>query len=111
MKLSSTFIRLPYCFDAEVVAREIASLPDSAWMEHPGNWAGHQQVPLISVGGHSELGESEGSMRPTEWLERLPTVQRLLLALDTVLGRSLLLRVEPGAEMKTLVDAGYYWHR
>lgn len=111
MKLDSLFIRLPYRFDPAPVREEIEALPASAWLPHPRGWAGHQVVPLISAGGEQDLSRLEGQMAATEWLEALPRVSQLLAALDSVLGRAMLVRVEPGQDPGRLVDAGAYWHR
>lgn len=111
MKLSSAFIRLPYRFRADIAAAEVAALSEDAWQPHPRGWKGHRVLPLIAAEGENDPARFEGAMRPTAWLEELPAVKRLLLALDTVLGRTLLMQVEPDGEAETLVDAGYYWHR
>jgi uncharacterized protein (TIGR03032 family) len=111
MKLDSPFIRLPYRFDPVPVLEEVGSLPETAWQAHPRGWEGHQVVPLISAEGESDLSRLDGQMAATEWLEALPLLGQLLATLDSVLGRAMLVRVEPGKEAARLVDAGSYWHR
>ncbi len=111
MKLDSTFIRLPYRFDPESVLEEVEQLDEQAWQAHPRGWDGHQVVALISPEGGDELARLEGDMQATDWLAQLSAVRHLIGMLDTVAGRAMLVRAEPGKEAQKLVDAGSYWHR
>jgi len=111
MKLDSPFIRLPYRFDPDAVMAEVSALPESLWQPHPRSWEGHDVIALISADGADDLTRFEGEMRATENLDHLPTIQHLLAALDTVLGRAMLVRAAPGKDAPRLVDAGSYWHR
>lgn len=111
MKLDAPFIRLPYRFEAAQLATQVDALPAEAWQSHPRGWDGHWAVPLISAGGDDDLTRLEGSMRPTTWLERLPLLTRVLATLDTVPGRTFLVRAEAGRDSGLAVEAGYYWHR
>jgi hypothetical protein len=111
MKLDAPFIRLPYRFDAAAVLAEVMALDDSLWQDHPRGWDGHRAAALVSADGGSDLTRFDGEMKATEALEKLPAIQHLLSALDTVVGRTMLVRAEPGKEAQRLVDAGSYWHR
>jgi uncharacterized protein (TIGR03032 family) len=111
MKLYASFIRLPYRFDPEPVLEQIRELDDKAWQAHPRGWDGHEVIALIAADGGDELTRLEGEMRPTEWLEALPAIKRLLGALDTVIGRAMLVRAGAGKDAQRLIDAGSYWHR
>lgn len=112
MKLDAPFIRLPYRFDAAAVLAEIEELDhEDAWQAHPRQFEGHRVLPLITADGEPELGRMEGSMQATRWLEKLPALERLMAALDTIVGRAMLVRVKPGASAPRTVDAGGYWHR
>jgi len=112
MKLDAPFIRLPYRFDAAVVRAEIDAMADEqAWQAHPRELDGHEIVPLITAEGSNEVTRMEGSMEPTRWLEEMPALKNLLAALDTIIGRAMLVRVKAGQAAPRIVDAGAYWHR
>jgi len=111
MKLDAPFIRLPYRFDAAAVRADVEALPDALWQPHPRGVEGHEVLALVSAEGQSDLARFEGEMLATEALDGLPAVQNLLAALDTVIGRSMLVRVAAGNSAPRLVDAGSYWHR
>jgi uncharacterized protein (TIGR03032 family) len=111
MKLDAPFIRLPYRFDADTVLAELSSLDAASWQDHPRAWEGHQVIALVSANGGSDLTRFDGEMKPTETLGRLPSIGHLLSALDTVIGRTLLVRADAGSQSQRLVDAGSYWHR
>ena len=112
MKLDAAFIRLPYRFDAATVLAEIEALDqDGTWQPHPRQFEGHEVLPLITADGADEITRMEGRMQPTRWLEKLPSIEKLLAALDTIIGRAMLVRVKPGVSAPRSVDAGGYWHR
>ncbi len=112
MKLDSPFIRLPYRFDAASVRDEIEGVADAdAWQPHPRKLEGHEILPLVTADGGDDAARMEGRMQPTKWLEKLPSLKALLASLDTIVGRALLIRVEPGRAAQRMVDAGAYWHR
>jgi uncharacterized protein (TIGR03032 family) len=48
-------------------------------------------------------------MRPTPALAGLPYVRQVLAGLDTIIGRSRLMRIAPDAEASPHVDTAYYW--
>ena len=111
MKLDASFIRLPYRFDPNVVLEQLDSLEDAPWQAHPRGWEGHEVLALVSAQGAQDLARLEGDMQATEALAALPAVRHLLNALDTVIGRTMLVRADPGQDAGKLVDAGSYWHR
>ncbi len=111
MKLDATFIRLPYRFDPNPLLEHVARMDDQAWQSHPRDWEGHQVVPLISAEGGDDLTRLTGQMLSTRWLESMPAVRHLIGMLDTVAGRTMLVRAAPGTEAQQLIDAGSYWHR
>lgn len=112
MKLDSSFIRLPYRFDAATVTSELDAIEHKqAWQAHPRKLEGHEIIPLVAVDGTDDASRMEGSMQPTRWLEELPSLKNLLAALDTIVGRAMLVRVAPRQSATRLVDAGAYWHR
>ena len=48
-------------------------------------------------------------MAPTPFLTQLPYVRRLLAALDSVIGRTRLMRIEEEGELTSHIDTNYYW--
>lgn len=108
MRLSKPLLQLPIRFDAEKLAAEVNALPPSAWMPHPGGFAGNEAVPLVSPGG--ELTDDlEGPMGSTEHLKRCPYIMDLMAELDGVWGRSRLMGLAPGAVVPVHIDVHYYW--
>jgi len=109
MKLNAEFIRLPYQFDAERMAFEVGQLSDVRWMEHPDKTDGNSALPLISCGGGDNDG-FRGEMRPTPHLARSPYLQQVIASFGEVFGRSRLMRLDPGCEVREHVDYHYHWH-
>ena len=109
MKLDRPFIRLPIRFDAEVLAREIDALPSTAWRAHPQGYAGNSAVPLVAAFGNPDDDAAKGPMRPTPWLNQLPSVRQVMAALDSPIGRSRLMRIHGNGEAHAHVDTHYYW--
>lgn len=108
MDLPRPFIRLPWRFDAPRLAEEIAGLPDDAWMAHPSRMAGNSALALVSRGG-ADNDDFDGPMAPTPHLARCAYLQQALASFGEVLGRSRLMRLAPGAEVKLHVDFNYHW--
>lgn len=108
MELSQPFIRLPHRFDAQRLATEVAALPESAWMAHPSRMAGNSALALISREG-GDNDDFDGPMATTPHLDNCPYLKQTLASFDEVLGRSRLMRLEPGAEVKLHVDFNYHW--
>jgi len=111
MKLDASFIRLPHRFDPDAALEQIDQLGAEAWRAHPRGWADHRMVPLVTVDGEDDATRMIGTMKPTAQLDALPAITHLLGALDTVVGRTLLVRAESGAKAERMIDAGAYWHR
>ena len=108
MRLGKPLLQLPIRFDAEKLAAEVNALPSSAWMPHPGGFAGNEAVPLVSPGGE-QTDDFEGPMGPTEQLQRCPYIMDLMAELDGVWGRSRLMGLAPGAVVPVHIDVHYYW--
>jgi hypothetical protein len=101
-------LKLPIRFCGEALAREVAALPEDAWIEHPQKFDGNIAVPLISVGG--EIGHrAAGPMGPTSWLNDCPYIAEIMQAIPTTWGRSRLMGLEAGAVVPEHVDVHYYW--
>ncbi|MDC3379184.1 aspartyl/asparaginyl beta-hydroxylase domain-containing protein, partial [Planctomycetota bacterium] len=108
MRLPTEFYRLPLRFDAARLQEEVADLPASAWQPHPQAFAGNTAVPLVSAYGEVN-DDMVGPMLATELLYDLPYVRQVMAALNTVIGRSRLMRLAPGAEVQPHTDVHLYW--
>lgn len=108
MKLGTPLVKLPRQYCAETLAREVAALPPSAWLPHPGRIPGNDAVPLITPAGEVTNGFA-GPMAPTDALKSCPYVMEILGDLGAVWGRSRLMGLAPGAVVPQHVDVGYYW--
>jgi len=94
VRLPRPFVRLPLRVDAARLAAEVAALDVSAWRPHPEGAPGNTAVPLVAVGGDATNDATQGAMYPTEHLIQLPYSVRVLGALDSVIGRTRLMRIE-----------------
>ena len=108
MRLCKPFIRLPFRFDAEQLAREVAGLPASAWMAHPSSLPGNSAVALISSGG-GDNDSFEGEKKPTPHLLGCEYLRQVMASFGEVLARSRLMKLDPGAEVSLHVDFNYHW--
>ncbi|KRA46416.1 aspartyl/asparaginyl beta-hydroxylase domain-containing protein [Pseudoxanthomonas sp. Root630] len=109
MKLEAPFIQLPMRYDADRLAQEVLAIGEGAWREHPQKFAGNSMLPLVAVDGDPANEEFAGEMRPTSELERCPYLQQVLASIGTTVGRTRLMRLSGGAEVKRHADQGYYW--
>jgi hypothetical protein len=108
MRLKESFLKLPVEFSADDMAQEVNALPPAAWVPHPEGYAGNDAVPLISPGG-AMTNATAGRMAPTEFLRRCSYILGILAELGGPWGRSRLMRLGPGAEVRTHIDINYYW--
>jgi hypothetical protein len=110
MKLQARFIQLPLQFDAELLATEVASVSQDAWMAHPAGFAGNDFLPLISAHGDPKHEGIQGPMRPTPHLNaQRPYLMQTLASIGATLGRTRLMRLSGQAEVSQHVDINYYW--
>jgi uncharacterized protein (TIGR03032 family) len=109
MRLPVAFVRLPLAADAGALAREVDALDASAWKPHPEGAAGNTAVPLVAANGDPGDDAVFGPMLPTPHLAALPYTRRVIAALDSVIGRSRLMRVPEEGDLYEHVDLAYYW--
>ena len=102
------FIKLPFRFDAERLAREALALPEDAWLAHPSGMAGNSAVPLIARDG-GENDDFDGIMAPTKHLDACRCTRQVMASFGEVLGRSRFMRLAAGTEVSTHVDFNYHW--
>lgn len=108
MRLDRPLLKLPRRYCADSLAAEIAALPPSAWLPHPGKLPGNDAVPLITPGGTVSNGFA-GAMAPTDALRACPYIMQIMADLGAVWGRSRLMGLAAGADVPEHVDVGYYW--
>jgi hypothetical protein len=108
MRLNRPLLRLNRSFCADTLAAEVAALPATAWIPHPGNYRGNDAVPLVTPGGRIS-NDFVGAMMPTEHLRASPYIMEVMAALGAVWGRGRLMGLAPGAEVPSHVDLRYYW--
>jgi hypothetical protein len=108
MRLPAPFIKLPLRFDTARLKAEIGQFPEGEWRAHPQGFAGNSALILVSHDG-GENDDTMGSMAPAPRLERCPYLQQVMASFQTVIGRSRLMRLEPGAEVTPHTDIDYYW--
>ncbi len=108
MKLGAPLVKLPRQYCADTLAQEVAALPQSAWLPHPGRIPGNDAVPLITPAGQVTNGFA-GAMAPTDALRRCPYIMEILGDLGAVWGRSRLMGLAPASVVPQHVDVGYYW--
>jgi len=111
MRLPAEFLQLPLLFDFARLAHEVAAMPASAWLPHPQGFANNDALILVSVDGAQDSNSFAGSMQPTPALQQSPYMQQVLASLQTVIGRSRLMRIGGGAEAKPHYDLNYYWQQ
>lgn len=108
MRLPTPFIQLPLRFDAARLRAEIEQFPEQEWRPHPQGFPGNSALILVSRGG-GDNDELSGSMAPSPRLARCPYLCQVLASFRTVIGRSRLMRLAPGAEVTPHSDIDYYW--
>jgi uncharacterized protein (TIGR03032 family) len=109
VRLRTEFVRLPLSFDAERLREEVAALPDEAWRPHPQGHPGNFGLPLVARGGNPADDGVAGRMLPTPPLERCEYMLQVLASLETVIGRTRLMRLEGRSNATLHVDVNYYW--
>mgnify|MGYP005845046291 CR=1 FL=1 len=109
MNIDSSFVRLPFFYESERIAPEISAIGSAPWLVHPRGWSGHQVLPLVSVGGQSDLTQLYGKFSPTYSLTRLPSIIALMNSFGVVVGRSMLMSVAAETDAPKIIDIGYYW--
>jgi len=108
MRLPTPFVKLPLAFDAGQLAAEALQFEEREWQKHPQGFAGNSALILISHGG-TDNDDIAGHMAATSQLQHCPYLTQVLASFDTVIGRSRLMRLAPGAEVKPHSDIAYYW--
>ena len=109
MELNQPFLQLPFLFEVEAMAGEVARLPEAAWLPHPSGLPGNSAVPLIAMNGEPKDG-FDGQMAATDVLCESPYLLKVVSSFDEVVARSRLMRLAPGAQVQEHVDFNYHWY-
>lgn len=109
MKLDQSFVQLPYRFDAERLRAEVEALPAEAWRPHPTGHVGNTAVLLVSVDGSTTDDTIGGVHQPTEWLDHCPYLAQVIASFGVPVGRTRLMRIEPGGHAQPHFDTHLYW--
>lgn len=109
VQLPHPFIKLPFHFDASILAEEVKHMPPAAWMPHASGLAGNSAVALISQGG-GDNNEFAGQMGVTPHLQGAPYTRQVMASWGEVLARSRFMKLEAGSEVSEHVDFNYHWH-
>jgi hypothetical protein len=108
MRLPQCFIKLPLTFDHVRLAEEISQFGEEEWRAHPQRFEGNSSLVLVSTNGE-ENDDFSGPMVPTPRLAKMPYVRQVMASFNTVIGRSRLMRLTPGAIVAHHTDSHYFW--
>ena len=108
MRLPRQFIKLPLSFDHQRLAEEIAQFGEDEWRAHISGFKGNSSLVLVSTNGE-ENDDFSGPMKPSPRLQRAPYIRQIRGRFNSVIGRSRLMRLAPGASVTKHTDAHYFW--
>ena len=108
MRMPKPFIKLPLSFDHEKLAEEISQFSDDDWRAHPTGFEGNSSLILVSMDGEENDG-FKGPMKPSPRLAKSPYIRQIMARFRTVIGRSRLMRLTPGASVSQHTDSHYFW--
>lgn len=108
MRLPRPFIKLPFTFDHARLAEEVMQFDETEWRPHPQRFEGNSSLVLVSTNGE-ENDDFSGPMKPTSRLAKMPYLRQVMGSFDSVVGRSRLMRLAPGASVQRHVDGNYFW--
>lgn len=108
MRLPKPFIKLPFTFDHERLAAEVGQFGEDDWRPHPQGFEGNSSLILVSTRGE-ENDDFAGPMVPTARLRKTPYIRQVVGTFNTVIGRSRLMRLTPGASVSQHTDGHYFW--
>jgi hypothetical protein len=108
MRIHSRFIKLPFTFDHAKLADEISQFGEEEWRPHVSGFKGNSSLILVSTNG-AENDNFSGPMRPSPRLQRTPYIRQIMAKFNTVVGRSRLMRLAPGASVTQHTDSHYFW--
>ena len=110
MRLSHPFYRFPFRFDVQRLVQEVSAFPPEAWLRHPSDLKGNSFLPLTATRGDA-FDDFDPPILPTRWLDQSPYLRQVLAQFRTLIGRTRLMRLEPGDGVPLHVDNQQYWRR
>jgi Sulfotransferase family/Aspartyl/Asparaginyl beta-hydroxylase len=110
MKLDHPFYKFPFRFDATRMAQEISAIPDDAWRRHPNDLQGNSFLPLTATRGDA-FDDFDPPIKPTPWLDQSLYLRQVLAEFRTLIGRTRLMRLDPGEGVPVHTDNQQYWRR
>jgi hypothetical protein len=108
MRLPEHFVKLPLTFDHARLAEEIGQFGEDEWRAHPQRFEGNSSLVLVSTNGE-ENDDFSGPMKPAPRLAKTPYIRQVMASFNTVIGRSRLMRLTPGATVAHHTDSHYFW--
>lgn len=108
MRLPQQFIKLPLSFDHQRLAKEIGQFGEDDWRAHISGFKGNSSLVLVSTNGE-ENDDFSGPMKPSPRLQQTPYIRQIMGRFNSVIGRSRLMRLAPGASVTKHTDAHYFW--
>jgi hypothetical protein len=108
MRIPKPFVKLPLIFDHARLAEEIGQFAEEDWRVHPERYAGNSSLILVSTNGE-ENDTFSTPMKPSRHLANTPYLKQVMASFDTVIGRSRLMRLSPGASVVEHTDSHYFW--
>lgn len=108
MRLPQPFIKLPLTFDHKRLAEEISQFGEDEWRAHVSGFEGNSSLVLVSTNG-KENDAFSGPMVASPRLEKAPYIRQIMARFNSVIGRSRLMRLAPGASVTQHTDAHYFW--
>ncbi len=108
MRIPSPFAKLPLTFDHHRLADEISQFGEEEWRAHPQGFEGNSALVLVSTNGE-ENDDFSGPMNPSPRLQKTPYIRQIMAKFNTVIGRSRLMRLAPGASVGQHTDSHYFW--
>ena len=110
MRIPHPFIRFPVSFDHAKLAEEIAQFEEDEWRPHPQGFAGNSSLILVSSGG-TENDDLDGAVSAAPRLQKAPYLRQVMASFESVIGRSRLMRLAPGARVSRHTDSHYFWRK
>ncbi len=108
MKLPHHFYKFPFRFDVSRLVQEVSAFPEEAWCRHPNDLKGNSFLPLVATRGEA-FDDFDPPMLPTRFLDQSPYLRQALSEFRTLIGRSRLMRLEPGHGVPLHFDSKQYW--
>lgn len=108
MRLPKRFVKLPLNFDHAKLAEEISQFGEDEWRPHPQRFEGNSSLVLVSTNGE-ENDDFSGPMKPSPRLAKAPYIRQVMASFNTVIGRSRLMRLTPGATVAHHTDSHFFW--